>query len=95
MRDPQPEPRRRPQSGRPSIPPGPIRVVLDEELASGGTATASVYEFNGTDWIDSTRDVTVREIIGVGSALAAATVCIAQKFGLAGWCITAAACPGE
>lgn len=94
-RDPRPAPRTQPQQRMPRVPPDPIRVVLDEDLASGGTALATVYVFEGSTWIASPKQETVREILGVDEPIPATSRCVCLKFGKAGWCVIAANCPDE
>ena len=84
-----------PPDDMPQVNPPPIRVTLDEALVSGGTALASRWEFNGSIWVDSGRTETVREILGIAGEMPIGTVCKCDKMGAAGWCVTAAACPGE
>jgi len=84
-----------PPSKLPFVPRQSRRVILDGELASGGTAPARVTAWDGAAWDETGETITVREIFGLAAPLAATTVCKVDDLGAAGWCVTAAACPAE
>ena len=51
-----------------------IRGVLDGSLSSGNTATASVYTWSGSAWVDSLANVTVRNSIPLAATINSGTV---------------------
>lgn len=61
--------------------PSHIRVKLEEVLEAGGTANSSVYLFDGSEWIDTEKDVDVREIMGLCEALSAGSYGTAVDMG--------------
>jgi hypothetical protein len=72
---------------------GTLAGVLDTDLAPGGTATMSVWEWNGSNWVDTGDNETVHDwLLVTGQTVAAGRRVVAQRIGSI-WVVTAAQCP--
>jgi hypothetical protein len=69
------------------------RGVLDGALSQGGSATMSVWDWNGSAEDDTTEDITVRDwMLKSGQSISAGKKCVAILFG-SRWYVIAAECP--
>lgn len=69
-----------------------VRGILVEPLNSGGEAGLHVTDWSGTEWIESDRLLSVKEILGVEDQIPEGTVCVAEWFGAVGFAVTSTAC---